>query len=90
MHYRQRAVDSNAQNLQVQTCLNKLPIQLRRHNVDRAQHRDDVGEHVALDHFGHGRVVDEAGRAGADAPGAVVAARDDVVAELAVGGFLVP
>ncbi len=39
-----------------------LPIQLRRDDVQRAQHRDEVGEQVALEHLGERLVVDEGRR----------------------------
>src|SRR4030095_9311449 len=64
-----------------------LPIQLRRDDVDRTEHGDHVAHHVPLEHHRDGLVVDVAARPRAGTPGDVFAGGDDVIAQLAVGGF---
>src|SRR3954469_9181730 len=59
-------------------------IQLRCDHVNTPQNRDHIADRVSFDHLRKGLIVDVAWRAGAGAPGDVVAVADDVVAQLPV------
>src|SRR3990170_2531738 len=59
-----------------------LSIELAADHVDRAEGRDQVGHHLALDHAVKGRHRRQAGGPAADAVGPVRAVGDDVEPEL--------
>src|SRR5690606_11022514 len=60
-------------------------IDLTKHDVVGADHRHDVGQHVALHHLVHRRQVGEPGRAQVHAERLVRPVADQVAAELALG-----
>src|SRR5690606_34341207 len=59
-------------------------VNLTEHDVVGADHRDDVGQHVAAHDLIHGRQMGEAGRAQVHAERLVGAVGDQVAAELAL------
>src|SRR2546430_2025075 len=60
-------------------------VHLPEHDVDRAQDRGDIGQHVAAAEEIHGREMSEAGRADLALVGLVGAVGDKIDAELALG-----
>src|SRR5688572_5177112 len=61
------------------------PVDLPEYDVDRAQHRGGVGEHVALHHEIHRLQMRKTGRPDLAAVGPVGAVGDEINAELALG-----
>lgn len=45
--------DRFVQGIAPADCCRPLPIQLRRHDIERAEDGDDVGEHVSFDQLCH-------------------------------------
>src|SRR6202167_1352932 len=65
----------------------RSPIDLAEHNVERAEDRADVGQHVLAAQKIHRLKMREAGRAKFDSVGLVRAVGHQINAELALGGF---
>src|SRR5258706_2911205 len=75
---------SISSNALAERVIARLPVHVPEHDVDGADDRHRIGQHVAFGHFVHRREVGEPRRAQLHAVGLVDPVRDEIDAEIAL------